>query len=217
MDNTTNLNLFLKSLDQAISQYEPTLAPLLSKTIDEHLAACATATAKIHFLNNFQYVLISTVFSYLKSLGVDTDQHPIKKELARVKSYMMRAKALEQNNHAHKDSAKREQDQQRAKDFIAQTLGRKSGDASTVSDVGPAISTQSFQGKHTRFQGNESDSEAENVAAAKGKSKSAPRGKVDKQHKGDRASSSLKSKISGKVGKHLKSGKSSRSSKPNKK
>lgn len=154
MDNTENIKLFLKSLDLSILQYEPTLELLLSKSLDEHLAQQETAKDKILFLNNFQYVLVSTIFSYLKTIGVNTDEHPIKNELARVKNYMMRAKKLDQN--LDDEMKQKEEDEKRkAKEFITQTLGMKNGAESTLTDTRPAISTKSFQGTHTKFDNEE--------------------------------------------------------------
>ncbi|CCG21162.1 hypothetical protein CORT_0A07760 [Candida orthopsilosis Co 90-125] len=155
MDNLGNIELYLKSLDQSILQYEPTLEPLLSRTLDEHLAQQSTAQDKIKFLNNFQYVLISTIYSYLKTIGIDTEVHPIKKELARVKSYMMRAKNMENNKNDEQNVVEKE----KTKEFLTRTLGVKNGDASTVKDVGPAISSQNFQGTHTRFEEEEEEEE----------------------------------------------------------
>ncbi|EDK42675.1 hypothetical protein LELG_00853 [Lodderomyces elongisporus NRRL YB-4239] len=154
MDNTENIKLFLKSLDLSILQYEPTLELLLSKSLDEHLAQQETAKDKIQFLNNFQYVLVSTIFSYLKTIGVNTDEHPIKNELARVKNFMMRAKKLDQN--LDDEMKQKEEDEKRkAKEFITQTLGMKNGAESTLTDTRPAISTKSFQGTHTKFDNEE--------------------------------------------------------------
>lgn len=154
MDNTENIKLFLKSLDLSILQYEPTLELLLSKSLDEHLAQQETAKDKIQFLNNFQYVLVSTIYSYLKTIGVNTDEHPIKNELARVKNYMMRAKKLDQN--LDDEMKQKEEDEKRkAKEFITQTLGMKNGAESTLTDTRPAISTKSFQGTHTKFDNEE--------------------------------------------------------------
>lgn len=155
MDNLGNIELYLKSLDQSILQYEPTLEPLLSRTLDEHLAQQSTAQDKIKFLNNFQYVLISTIYSYLKTIGIDTETHPIKKELARVKSYMMRAKNMDNNKNDQQNVVEKE----KTKEFLTRTLGVKNGDSSTVKDVGPAISSQNFQGTHTRFEEEEDDDE----------------------------------------------------------
>ncbi|CAL1184326.1 unnamed protein product [Candida parapsilosis] len=132
MENLDNIKLYLKSLDKSISQYEPTLEPLLSRTLDEHLAQQTTPQSKITFLNNFQYVLISTIYSYLKTIGIDTDTHPIKKELTRVKRSIA--------------------DKAKTKEFLTQTLGVKNGVENTVKDIGPAISTQNFQGTHTKFE-----------------------------------------------------------------
>lgn len=149
MENLDNIKLYLKSLDKSISQYELALEPLLSRTLDEHLAQQTTPQSKITFLNNFQYVLISTIYSYLKTIGIDTDTHPIKKELTRVKSYMMRAKNMDNNKNNEQEAIA---DKAKTKEFLTQTLGVKNGVENTVKDIGPAISTQNFQGTHTKFE-----------------------------------------------------------------
>ncbi|KAI3405844.2 hypothetical protein KGF56_001451 [Candida oxycetoniae] len=164
MENIENVKLFLKSLDSSLAQYEHALQPLLSRTIDEHLALKSTNIDKIQFLNNFQYVLISTIFSYLKAIGVDTDQHPIKKELVRIKSYMLRAKALDKRasgGQQNKSKQEEEEKNRENKEYLTRTLGIKSGVVGMVKDTSPAISTQSFQGIHKRFKDDDEEEESD--------------------------------------------------------
>ncbi|KAI5951401.1 hypothetical protein KGF54_004475 [Candida jiufengensis] len=170
MENLDNIKLFLKSLDNATTQYESSLTPLLSKSIDEQLALITSPKDKINFLNNYQYILISTIFTYLKVIGVDTDQQPIKKELNRIKSYMMRLQQLNQTQDIKKDDTTTT-----TKEFLKQTLGVKNGNENTVDKVGPAISTQSFQGKHTKFEeSKESDSDEEDIKGQSSTKRSIP-------------------------------------------
>ncbi|KAG5417467.1 hypothetical protein I9W82_005101 [Candida metapsilosis] len=194
MENLDNIKLYLKSLDQSLSQYEPSLEPLLSRTLDEHLAQQPSPQDKIKFLNNFQYVLISTIYSYLKSIGIDTDAHPIKKELSRVKSYMMRAKNMDSKSNETDTTAA---DKEKTKEFITRTLGVKNGVENTVSDVGPAISTQNFQGTHTRFTGDDeeehgSEDESKVVDSLSGEKQRTPIENI-KKHKGKKQWSKEKS------------------------
>ncbi|KAI5969921.1 hypothetical protein CANMA_000961 [Candida margitis] len=203
MDNLNNIKIYLKALDQSLSQYESTLEPLLSRTLDEHLAQQPTPQDKIKFLNNFQYVLISTIYSYLKTIGIDTDNHPIKKELARVKSYMMRAKTMDQSKDHEQDNIA---NKEKTKEFLTQTLGVKNGVANTVKNVGPAISTQNFQGTHTKFADDDdddnesSDDETKSKPSSKEEEEEAKRKttlenvKRDKQKKMSKDSTKQKSK-----------------------
>uniref|UniRef100_A0A060T3A7 Exosome complex protein n=1 Tax=Blastobotrys adeninivorans TaxID=409370 RepID=A0A060T3A7_BLAAD len=73
-------------IDEASTQLEPFLETKLSEqrfeTFEDQAKFCA-------FL---AYALDSTMFAYLKARGKDTNDHPIMKELDRVKSYMAKIK-----------------------------------------------------------------------------------------------------------------------------
>ncbi|KAI5958065.1 hypothetical protein KGF57_002873 [Candida theae] len=194
MENLDNIKLYLKSLDQSLSQYESTLEPLLSRTLDEHLAQQSSPQEKIKFLNNFQYVLISTIYSYLKTIGIDTDTHPIKKELARVKSYMTRAKNVDQKSNQHDESTT---NKAKTKEFITRTLGVKNGVENTVGNVGPAISTQNFQGTHTKFNDDdvEDDDDDDESGAEESRLRTSSEPKEEAQIESIQSKKHVKSKI----------------------
>ncbi|KAI5963258.1 uncharacterized protein KGF55_003050 [Candida pseudojiufengensis] len=159
MENLNNIKIFLKSLDNATSQYESSLTPILSKSIDEQLATITNPKDKINFLNHYQYILVSTIYSYLKVLGVDADQHPIKKELNRVQSYMARYNQL--NNQTKIEEKSNSSPSESTKEYLQKTLGIKNGNENTVVNNGTAISTQNFSGKHTKFEDDKIESDDE--------------------------------------------------------
>ena len=150
MENIENVKQFIKSLNISIDNLEVSLTPILKKSLDELTIPATTPQERIKIYNNFVYVLVSSIYSYLKALGVDTDTHPIKKELARVKSYMGRYKALESGSvNSEKQKAA---DEAKAREFLSKTLGIKSAD--TYGDnATPGVS---FQGTHTKFKDSES-------------------------------------------------------------
>ncbi|RLV92676.1 Exosome complex protein LRP1 [Spathaspora sp. JA1] len=149
MENIENVKAFVKNLDTSITNLETSLTPLLKTSLIE-LTSIPNQTHqdKIKIYNNYAYVLISTIYSYLKTIGVDTDTHPIKQELTRIKNYMNRLKSLEKGELS--SEKKQEIAQVKANEFLARTLGVKSvGGAVDVKTAGPAVS---FQGTHTKFE-----------------------------------------------------------------
>lgn len=166
MENIENLKLYINSLSQSISAYESALSPLQNKQLSDMIlninttSSTTTSTSEeqqIQILNNFAYILISTLFSYLKSLGIDTDSHPIKMELSRIKSSMNRLKNIK--NEINGDTNKQEEEEEekeklkKLKEYLSRTLGvRDVGLSVDVKSMGTsAISKQNFQGKHIKF------------------------------------------------------------------
>ncbi|EGW35192.1 uncharacterized protein SPAPADRAFT_58388 [Spathaspora passalidarum NRRL Y-27907] len=156
MENIDNVRLFVQNLDASITNLEESLVPLLKKSLAELTSTPGQShTDKIKIYNNYAYVLVSTIYSYLKSIGIDTDSHPIKQELTRVKSYMNRLKSLESGEISEEKQKQAAEEQ--AKSFLARTLGVKSvGGAIDSKTAGPAIS---FQGTHTKFEDKEEPKE----------------------------------------------------------
>lgn len=166
MENIENLKLYINSLSQSISNYEQSLTPLQNKQLSDMIVNINTTSEEqqIQILNNFAYILISTLFSYLKSLGIDTDSHPIKMELTRIKSSMNRLKNIK--NEINGDTNKQQNEEEKKKllklkEYLSRTLGiRDVGLSIDVKSKGTsAISNQNFQGKHTKF--NDDDEEEE--------------------------------------------------------
>ena len=161
MENIDNVKLFVQSLDNSIDQLSEKLEPILKKSLEETIAASASQMERIKIYNNYSYVLISVLFSYLKTLGINTDQHPITKELTRIKLYMKRYKELE-TKLAKKETSK--EDAEAARTFIQNTLGTKinGGGAAINSNLtSPAISSSNFSGVHTKFSDPEINSDSE--------------------------------------------------------
>ena len=179
MENIENVKLFVQSLDNSVDQLTEKLEPILKKSLDEKIAASDSQMERIKIYNNYSYVLISILFSYLKTLGINTDQHPIMKELARIKLYMKRYKDLEAKL-ASKDTSK--EDAEAARTFIQNTLGTKinGGGAAIGSNMSsPAISSSNFAGVHTKFSDPENNSDSESTS----KPKSEPTSKTSAKQK----------------------------------
>ncbi|CAK7896418.1 exosome complex protein Lrp1p [[Candida] anglica] len=156
MENIQNVKRFIQQLDSSTAGLAKKLHPVLSKPLDEQAAQCESPVAQIKLYNNYLYVLISVLYAYLKSIGTDTTQHPIMKELTRIKTYMARLKELEAKL-SQKDTS--EEDALKAKSYLQHTLGGKvngGGAAQTSSLTTPAISSGNF-GKHTKFDDKEDD------------------------------------------------------------
>ncbi|ABN67700.1 predicted protein, partial [Scheffersomyces stipitis CBS 6054] len=142
MENIENVKLFVKSLDNSVDQLEDALKPVLKKSLAELVAENSTTPfERIKLYNNSAYTLISVIYSYLKTAGVDTDKHPISQELTRIRAYMKRAKELESSTMSKEQEQKNAE--AKAKDFLQKTLANMTS---------PAISASNFQGKHTKFK-----------------------------------------------------------------
>ncbi|ODV77526.1 exosome-associated factor Rrp47/DNA strand repair C1D [Suhomyces tanzawaensis NRRL Y-17324] len=177
MENLDNVRLYIKSLDNTVDLLQESLEPILKKSLDELIAGVPSDNHidKIKIYNNYAYTLISLMFSYLKSVGVNTEGHPIMDELTRIKTYMKRLKDLETGAKGQEDKDK--QDAEKAKEFLQNALGtRANGGGAAASDgmKGPAISSVNFKGTHTRFEleANEQKGKPGKVTKPKKKKKS---------------------------------------------
>ncbi|KAF8323245.1 hypothetical protein DL93DRAFT_2070848 [Clavulina sp. PMI_390] len=82
------------SLSSSLDDLEATLEPLLAQTLaqtEENLEP--EQTAKLQVL--LSYVIQDLVLVYLKTKGLDPQQHPVSEELRRVKSYFDKIKEAE--------------------------------------------------------------------------------------------------------------------------
>lgn len=150
MDDHTDIKACILRLNKQLNSLEVDLNKLTAKPLDEQLLLLNDERAKLDLTNKYAYVLSSLMFSYMKVLNVK-DMSPIRTELARVKSYMDRAKAID--NRSSKETERQQQEQDRAKKVIKNALdGRQQG---------PAISKVNFQGKHTRFENGPKDDDKE--------------------------------------------------------
>lgn len=155
MDDSVEIKACISRLNKQLGSLEVDLDKLTGKPLDEQLLLLNDEKARLDLTNKYAYVLSSLMFSYMKVLNVK-DMAPIRAELARVKSYMEKAKALD--GREAKEADRRQKEQNHAKKMINSALdGRQTG---------AAISKVNFQGKHTRFEttSNDDDEEAERGA-----------------------------------------------------
>ncbi|KAJ5154185.1 uncharacterized protein N7500_009624 [Penicillium coprophilum] len=93
MDPTDLLPL-LEQLDDNVDDLEEVLQPILASTLLKSSNKLPVMDkAKLHVL--ITYTLESLIFSYLRLHGVDAKQHPVFRELTRVKQYFEKIKVLE--------------------------------------------------------------------------------------------------------------------------
>lgn len=148
MDNIENIKRFLESLNDSLDHLEDKLYPLITQSLDDIVKPIESPIDRIEVYNNYAYLLVSLIYSYLKSTGVSVENHPIMKELDRIKLYTKRHKDLMDNTN--NDGDKDELDT-KSKEYLIKMLG-KSGTTNTVQDSGPAISTTTIKGgTHTKF------------------------------------------------------------------
>ncbi|KAL4997622.1 Sas10/Utp3/C1D family-domain-containing protein [Aspergillus recurvatus] len=84
----------LERLDDDVDDLEEALAPILQSTIVETSKKLPVLDkAKFHVMT--AYALESLIFSYLRLHGVKATEHPVYRELKRVKQYFDKIKALE--------------------------------------------------------------------------------------------------------------------------
>ncbi|KAL2023517.1 hypothetical protein VTK56DRAFT_2125 [Thermocarpiscus australiensis] len=91
--DVTDITPQLEQLEQGLSQAQAALKPLLGDIGDISSKLPLLDKAKLYVL--ISYTLESLLFSALRLNGVDTRNHPIFTELARVKQYMEKIQKLE--------------------------------------------------------------------------------------------------------------------------
>ncbi|KAJ5219881.1 Sas10/Utp3/C1D [Penicillium chermesinum] len=94
MDATALLPL-LEQLDDQIDDLEEVLQPVLGQALSK-TSSNLPVMDKAKFNVLITYTLESLLFSYLKLHGVDAVQHPVFREITRVKQYFAKIKNLEQ-------------------------------------------------------------------------------------------------------------------------
>ncbi|PVH70716.1 hypothetical protein DL98DRAFT_540621 [Cadophora sp. DSE1049] len=93
MDSTKVMSL-LETLDDEIDDLEESLQPLLKTALSESASKLPLLDkAKLYVL--VTYAIESMLFSYLRLHGVKAREHPVFKELTRVKQYFDKIKAIE--------------------------------------------------------------------------------------------------------------------------
>ncbi|RDW86168.1 uncharacterized protein DSM5745_02810 [Aspergillus mulundensis] len=84
----------IERLDDDVDDLEEALAPILESTVIETSKKLPVLDkAKFHVMT--AYALESLIFSYLRLHGVKATEHPVYRELKRVKQYFDKIKALE--------------------------------------------------------------------------------------------------------------------------
>ncbi|PBP17536.1 hypothetical protein BUE80_DR011541 [Diplocarpon rosae] len=93
MDSSKVMSL-LEALDDEIDDLEESLEPLLKTVLSESASKLPLLDkAKLYVL--VTYAIESMLFSYLRLHGVNAREHPVFKELTRVKQYFDKIKAVE--------------------------------------------------------------------------------------------------------------------------
>ncbi|CEL07791.1 Putative Exosome-associated protein [Aspergillus calidoustus] len=91
---TAALLPLLEQLDDNVDELEEVLAPILRSTVVETSKKLPVLDkAKFHVM--ITYALESLIFSYLRLHGVNAKEHPVFRELTRVKQYFEKIKTLE--------------------------------------------------------------------------------------------------------------------------
>lgn len=90
MDGLPEVQGLIEKLSGQIDEASTHLEPFLETKLSEQRFETFEDQAK--FCAFLAYALDSTMFAYLKARGKDTNDHPIMKELDRVKSYMAKIK-----------------------------------------------------------------------------------------------------------------------------
>ncbi|KAG4099355.1 exosome-associated factor Rrp47/DNA strand repair C1D [Neocallimastix lanati (nom. inval.)] len=96
MDILDNLKLYVDNLDANIDNVQTVLDVIFSKSYQEQLSKLDNMK-KAKFNIMMAYVIDTLLFVYLKTNGVATKDHPIMKELERVKKYFIKLQKLEKN------------------------------------------------------------------------------------------------------------------------
>lgn len=180
MEDISKFKGFVRSLEASIDDLTEALEPVLDTPLDDIIAECTTAQQKAKAYNSYLYCVISILFAYIKSLGVNTDSHPIMKELTKIKQSMKALKDAEEALKKKNEITKSEKD--KTEEFLQRALGTTGGAAAPESMKSPAISKVNFEGKHTKFENDTTD-------APVAKSIKKPSGKVTKPKKGSKRSS----------------------------
>lgn len=159
MENAENVRDLVHSLQSSIDDLETAILPFIGQSLEDLTRDCQLPREQAEVLNKYLYCTVSVAFAYLKALGINTEGHPIMKELDRVKASMKRLKDMDAAQKKTEDTEA--QNQKNAAEYVQRTLGGASGGAAASNSMkSPAISSSNFQGKHTKFDDAE-DSEPE--------------------------------------------------------
>ncbi|KAI8916655.1 hypothetical protein DFJ77DRAFT_510088 [Powellomyces hirtus] len=115
-DLTNSLASKTQNLDRSIARLNGLLQPILERPLDQQLGKLEVFDrAKLDVL--LAFALNSLVFVYLKTQGASTKEHPVKRELDRVKEYF---KKLKEAGGMNKNTMRLDRDA--AKRFVTNSL-----------------------------------------------------------------------------------------------
>lgn len=147
MEDIDKIKPYIVHLSRQLRQLRTEIGKFTTKSLDEQLLIESDERKKLDLSNRYAYVLSSLCFINMKINNVK-DISPVMTELGRCKSYMDQAKQLDAKKNAETQDLERQEKQ--AKKVINSALDGR--------NVKPAISKANFQGKHTKFQAEESSS-----------------------------------------------------------
>ncbi|KAK6832163.1 hypothetical protein RU639_003035 [Aspergillus parasiticus] len=198
--DATDLLPLLEQLDDHVDDLEEALGPVLNSAItDTSKKLPVLDKAKFHVL--ITYALESLIFSYLRLHGVNAKEHPVFRELTRVKQYFEKIKALE----AEPEQRTLTLDKQAASRFIkhglagndkfdmerkeqqAKEKARAQLKASLLAKKAVAAAPESSSKKSADDSASGSDSESDSGETAKATTQSGDSAKKSKEKKVDKA------------------------------
>lgn len=149
MDSPEEIRIELQKFRKLLDDFKMPLEASTAEPLREKLEG-KLPEEQIKLCHNQMYTLASLYFAYLKINGVNTSGHPIMQDLARIQKSMGEFKRLQEK--LRNDEQEKKQDTETTKEFLQRTLGTTGGAAVTENMKSPAISSATFQGKHTVFK-----------------------------------------------------------------
>lgn len=189
MENIETVRDCANALENSVDELKDKLQPILGKKLDDLMRDCHSPKEEVSFLNSYAYCLVSVLFAAMKASGIKTENHPIMKELDRIKASMMRLKDYEQGGQKKAEAAAASQE--KSKEYLQRTLGTSSSAATPDSLKKPAISQMNFQGTHTKFSDNDDD-ETKKSHKLQNETKTTPKNTYDSKKKSKKSNSAGK-------------------------
>ncbi|XP_075220346.1 ribosomal RNA processing 47 [Lycorma delicatula] len=96
-NNSSNHNFLDKRLIATLAKLNSRLngiKELLDKCFENDLYSNASHADRVTYDLFLAYASTSLFWTYLRTLGIDPHQHPVKQEVERIKSYMTKAKTV---------------------------------------------------------------------------------------------------------------------------
>ncbi|KAJ6247198.1 sun-cor steroid hormone receptor co-repressor [Anaeramoeba flamelloides] len=83
----------LQNFESSLNECEKTLQPILSHSLTE-ISSTLNPLEQAKLNMSLAYTINSLYFMYLKTQGIDPKNHPVKKEIERVKMYIKKIKDI---------------------------------------------------------------------------------------------------------------------------